>query len=276
TAADAAALRGGTRREKNPWSDLGRKLYEMRDKLKNGEDGMEDPEVQALWLEAIEIARKLAEELGIDLQEFELSPYTLPMIMLAMLDASDLPPEGAQSAALDALVEAAEGDWKTFMADRAGLTKLEARLEMVKMTGAMFDGVWGSMTPDQRAIFDKVDMLARDRWAQPNSIINGGRQEVSRSVLASWTNDLGLSEAQSLAVKPVVDDYVRRYSELQADFARRAAAGTPPGPTEKALATTGLMVDAQKQLSKTVTLDDAQQEKLKSWGVIYGVGVEGE
>ncbi|MBI2920409.1 MAG: hypothetical protein HYY18_04930 [Planctomycetes bacterium] len=273
-----AAAKGGAgkpvakKSSRNPWADIGPKMYKLRAKLDNNEGGM-DPEVQELFVELIDIMKKLSEEYGMGMEEFQISPWGLPMILLAMLDGSEAKPDAEQAGRYEKLMDDAEADWKALMARKEELTELERQRELFRMTSAEMDAIRSSLTPEQRAIMEQVKFLNRENRF-PARYYSGTRESVAGTILLDWKEGLKLDDASETALRPVVDDYLRSYQAMEDDFKRREAAGQKVSSTERAMAQADLMIAAQKRVTETVRLSEEQMKALREWDHAINVTID--
>lgn len=262
------AAKNGSR---NPWADLGARMYKLRAKLDDNDEGM-DAEVQELWVDLINIAKKLTEEYGMGMDEFELSPWGLPMMLLAILDGSDTKPDAGQKGKFEKLMEDTEAGWKELMARKGELTDLEQKREMARLSWGAMDEIRGSLTPEQTAALKEIKFLNRETRF-PAHYYAGTRESVASNILSDWQKGLKLDDVSSTALKPVVDDYLRSYQAMEDEFKRREAAGQTIGSTERAMAQADLIIAAQKRVSETVRLTDEQMKQLRNWDHAYNVTI---
>jgi hypothetical protein len=269
SAAQVPAARSG-RAAKNPWAALGPRMYKLRDKLKGGE-GQMDPEIQALWVDLLAIAKEVTEKYGITMEEFEGAPWGLPMLLIAMLDGSDLPPDAAQSAALDALIASMEEGWKDLGGKRGELSSLELTRAMLGLSGGLLNGLDGLMTPEQRALFDGSE-FGTEKVRIRSQYISGGPETWSPQLLSIWQRELKLDDSQQAAIRPIADQWIRDYQALDAEFSRRTAAGERISPAEREIAEADLMIATQKTISESLRLSEEQAKRLRKWSTLYKIG----
>jgi hypothetical protein len=257
------------RKAKNPWAKLGKKLYQMRDQLDEMGEGS-DPEGQKLMAEVLQIFMELGEKHKIPMNELEGSPWVMPMLMLAILEGSDLPPDAAQTEKMDGVIAAAEAAWAEYEAGRKEMSALESRRAQAGMLGGALGGLRGSMTPDQLAIFDKIKIFNRESPRGYTSQTNGSRTEIAENFTRQWAAQIGLDPSQSAVLTPFVTEYIAAVEALQSEWRAKEAAGQKVDGYTKSMAQLDLMIAAQKKIGDSVTLDDKQKKKLNAWSEVYG------
>lgn len=261
------------RKSRNPWSKLGRKLYELRATLDDmGESG--DPESQKLMAEILAIFMELGEKHKVPMNDLEGSPWVMPMLMLAILEGSDLPPDGEQTAKLDAVIATAESAWSEYEARRKEMTALEARRAQAGMLGSALNGLRAEMTPEQASIFETIKIFNREQAGGYTSYQSGSRQEIAGNFTQQWAAQIGLDPSQSAVLTPVVTEYMAAYDALQAEWKAKESSGQTVNGFTKSMAQMDLMIAAQKKIEESVTLDDRQKKKLKGWSQVYGYEVK--
>ncbi|MCE9583526.1 MAG: hypothetical protein K8T20_13655 [Planctomycetes bacterium] len=245
------------------WKALGAKIYKMRDQLKN-HDGM-SPETSEIMSEFMALLGEASRRDGVTIDEVILSPDGMLGMLVGILEGSDLPPDAAQQAKVDAVLAKTEKAWKDYLAGRGDRAAMEGQRDLLKLAGGGYRDLQASMTPAQYEMMEKLEMFKGVPSMGMNMSLGGPRETVASQLTDRWKNDLQLDDTQAISIRPVVDEYMRRYDELQAESARRKAAGEKPDEWADAIAEADLMVAAQKSIQTTLRLTDKQAEAVKGW-----------
>lgn len=259
----AAAAAGKSYR--NPWSPLSARLFRLKDRLDDLQEE-DNEEFRDLVLEFMEIAKELAEEEGFRMEEFEMSPYGIPSLMLAVLEGADPPLDGEALAKAQEAVAKADGAWAELKAGREGMSELEWDRRRAGLVWSAMQEIRGGLTEEQRAWFSKGRMWSDEAVRVPSWGITGTRAEVESQLLRELAGTLQMPEGAEAPLRPLVGDFVRQYEALEAEWKAREAAGGPVSPAEKALARADLGIAIEKRIGETVTLTDEQRKSLKSLG----------
>lgn len=250
---------------RNPWSPLAARLFRLKDRLDELHEE-DNEEFRDLVLEFMEIAKVLAEEEGFRMEEFEMSPYGIPSLMLAVLEGADPPMDPAALKKAQEAVKKANGAWAELRAGREGLSELEWDRRRAGLVWDAMQEVRGGLTEEQLGWFAKGRMWSDEAVRVPSWGISGTRDEVETQILQELAGTLKMPEGGEAPLRPLVGDLVRQYEALEAAWKAKEAAGTPVSPAEKTLARADLAIAIEQRIGETVSLTDEQKKALKSLG----------
>jgi hypothetical protein len=257
---------------KNPWSPMAKKLFLLKDKLDDIEKE-DNEDYRDLMLQFMEIAKELMEESGFNLNEFEMSPFGSPMLMLAVLEGADPPIDPAAMLGAQNAVAKAEETWKDLAARKAELSDLEFRRGGAALVWDAMAGIRGQLTPEQLDWFKKGHM-----WSDESTRVNawpvqGKRDQVETQLLNELSNTLSLKNGAEAPLRPLVSDFLRQYSAMEADWKAKEAAGQALSDNQKALARADLAIQVEKQIKQTVNLSEEQLKSLREMGHAWEVTI---
>jgi len=268
-AAAARPVAPAAKASRNPWADLGGRIFRLRDKFKN-KDERSDPEIQEMMLAFLEVAKRLQDEHGMTMDQLGFAPWGLPMMMLAVLEASDCPPDAEQAAKLNAVIERAEAQWEQFAKSRDEMSALEQTRALLGLETASPSRLQSLLTSEQTSLLQDLELFKGERLPiGRNSTSASTREAVAAGFLDSWSSSLKLNDTQKISVSPVVDEYIREYEALQADFAAKEASGQKPSELDRAVAEVDLMLRTQKRIAGTLRLSEEQTGLLRAWDDVY-------
>lgn len=242
------------------WKEIGARVYRLRDQVKKGEQPT--PEMMEVWTELMALLTEAATRDGVPIEEALLSPDGMLGFMLGVLAGMEPPPDAAQEAKLEAIAGKAEAAWKEFLSKRGGETAMERSLDLVRLAGGAWGEVRGVLTPEQTALFEKLDMFDEVPRMTPATSFSGDRATIAAQLSTSWQSALKLTDTQAASLGPIVDEWMRGMDDLR-------AAGIKD-PWAKTLREAELMVAAQKRVRETVRLTPEQEEAMKEWNGAYG------
>lgn len=253
----------------NPWESMAKTLFKVRENL---DDVMErqEPEYKELLRAFVDGMRELAEQEGLEPQDFENSPYGPPMLMLTVLEGAEPPIDPSVLDAARAAIEKSEGDWRDLKAKKDEMTDLESRVTNASLIFDTMQQIRGLLTEEQKGWFTKSHLWtdAGNIW---NQEIRAPRESMSSTLVDQWGMQLGIDGPTKTSLAPVADQFLRRYDAMEADFERREAAGEKVSEGEKTIARAKLAVEAQAELRAHVNLTPEQEKKLKAMGTSYQV-----
>lgn len=263
-----------TKTFKNPWSPMAKKLFLLKDKLDEIQNENSD-EYRDLMLQFMEIAKELMEEEGFDLSEFEMSPYGSPMLMLAVLEGAEPPVDPAVLLKAQADVAKADAAWKAMQGKKEAMSALEWRRAGAGIVWGAMQDIRGGLTPEQLGWFSKGRMWSDDSVRVSTWPLQGKRPEVEAQLLGELARTLKMEGADA-PLRPVVNDFLRQYGEMEAAWKAKESAGQPLSAVDKALARADLAIQLEQGIRATVNLTDEQQKALKSLGHAWEVTLTGE
>jgi hypothetical protein len=212
---------------KNPWSPMAKKLFLLKDKL-DDMDKENSEDYRDLMLQFMEIAKELMEESGFNLNEFEMSPYGSPMLMLAVLEGAEPPLDPEAMLRAQAEVAKSEEAWKALNAKKDDLTALEWRRDGAGLVWDAMAGIRAQLTPDQLDWF-KTGRMWSDQAARVDSWnVAGKRDQVESQILGELSNTLNLKDGAEAPLRPLVSEFLRQYGTMEADWKAKAAADRHP------------------------------------------------
>ena len=256
----------------NPWSPMAKKLFLLKDKLDEIQNE-DSEEYRDLMLQFMEIAKEMMEESGFNLDEFEMSPYGSPMLMLAVLEGAEPPLDPEAMLRAQAEVAKAEEAWKALSGKKQELSDLEWRRNGAALVWDAMAGIRGQLTPEQTDWF-KTGRMWSDQAARVNTwTLAGKRDQVESQLLSELSSTLKLHEGGEAPLRPLVSDFLREYEAMEADWKRKAAAGQPLSDVQKTIARADLAIGVEKRIKESVNLTEEQQKALKSMGHAWEVTI---
>ncbi|MEK7468391.1 MAG: hypothetical protein AAB074_13360 [Planctomycetota bacterium] len=256
----------------NPWSPMAKKLFLLKDKLDEIQNENSE-EYRDLMLQFMEIAKELMEESGFNLNEFEMSPYGSPMLMLAVLEGAEPPLDPEALLRAQAEVAKAEETWKALSARKDELSTLEWRRNGAALVWDAMAGIRGQLTPEQVDWF-KTGRMWSDGAARVDTWpLTGKRDQVEGQLLEELKRTLNIQEGGDAPLRPLVSDFLRQYDSMEADWDAKAAAGQPLSDVQKALARADLAIGVEKRIKESVNLTEDQQKALKSLGHAWEITI---
>jgi len=250
---------------KNPWSPMAKKLFLLKDKLDEIQNE-DSEEYRDLMLQFMEIAKELMEESGFNLNEFEMSPYGSPMLMLAVLEGAEPPLDPEALLRAQAEVAKAEERWKELNGKKGELSELEWRRNGAALVWDAMGGIRGQLTPEQTDWF-KTGRMWSDQAARVDAWqVAGTRDVVETQLIAELSNTLNLRDGADAPLRPLVSDFLRQYDSMEAEWKAKADSGHPLTDVQKALARADLAIGVEKRIKESVNLTEDQQKALKSMG----------
>lgn len=260
-------------KSKLTWKELGAKLYKLRDQIKSTEET--SPEMAELWTDFMALLTEAAKQDGVTFEEAMMGPNGMLAMLMGVLEGSDLPPDAAQQAKIDAVEAAAAKEWKDYLAARDGKSAMERNLGLLSLSGNGLAAIKGVLTAEQIGMLEKLEMFDDNPSMQRRTGFSGDRAGVATQMTDAWGAALQLDETQRISIGPIVDEYMRGYEELTADSARRTAAGEKVNGWTTAVKQAELMVSAQKRMKETLRLNEAQEKAMKEWSGSYGYELTG-
>lgn len=255
------------------WKDLGAKLYKLRDQIKNKEEP--SPEMMELWTDFMALLTEAAKQDGVTFEEAMLGPNGMLAMLQGVLAGSDLPPDAAQQAKLDAASAAAGKEWKDYLAARDAKSAMERNRDLLALSGNGLASIKGVLTPAQMEMLEKLEMFDDNPSMNSRTNFAGDRGTVASQLTGAWQSALQLDDTQRISIGPIVDEYMRGYDEIAADAARRKAAGEKVNGWTTAQKEADLMVATQKRMKETLRLTEAQEKAMKDWSGSYGYDLSG-
>ncbi|MBI2920151.1 MAG: hypothetical protein HYY18_03580 [Planctomycetes bacterium] len=253
------------------WKELGAKIYKLREEL---DANPPSPEAAQLMEEFISVLAETSRRDGVSFEEAILAPGGMLGLMCGVLEGSDMAPDAAQQAKIDALMEAQELAWKDYLAKRGDVSGMQRSRDLLAFAGRGVGELQGSLTPGQFEMLDKLDMWNDVPTAGGNHGFRGTRESVAGQIAGGWTQSLALDDTQAISIRPIVDEYMRSYDDLKLDLERRRAAGEKVDDWAGAVKEADLLVAAEKRIRETLHLTPAQEEALKSWSGRYAFSIE--
>ncbi len=255
------------------WKELGAKLYKLRDQLKNHDET--SPEMTELWTDFMALLTEAAKQDGVTFEEAMMGPNGMLAMLQGVLAGSDLPPDAAQQAKIDAASAAAAKDWKDYLATRDAKSAMERNRDLLSLSGSGLASIKGVLTPAQMDMLEKLEMFDDNPSMRSRTNFSGDRATVTTQLADAWKSELKLDETQRISIGPIVDEYMRGYDEITADAERRKAAGEKVNGWTTAQKEADLMVATQKRMKETLRLTEAQEKAMKDWSGSYGYEVTG-
>jgi hypothetical protein len=250
------------------WKELGAKIYKLRDQLKDHSES--SPEESELMGDFLALLSEAASRDGVTVEEAIMGPEGMLGMLLGVLEGSDLPPDAAQMAKIEAAMAAAGKAWKDYIAGREGLTGMERSRDLLSISSGGFAGIRGVLRADQMEMLDKLDMFNDVPSMTPGHGVSGDRASVAEQLNGQWKSALKLDDTQAASIVPIVDEYMRAYDEIAAEAARKKAAGEKVNDWTTAVQEAELMVSVQKRMKETLRLTEAQEKAMKEWSGKYG------
>lgn len=258
----------GTSAKANPWTEIGARLFSLRDRIKESNVG-DVEEAEALMMEFLGYLGKIANQHGVSLEEALLSPDGTPSLVLAVLAASGNPPDAAQAAAMEKILEEGRAAWKDYLAKRGDLSKFEQRRELLMLDGKTGGALRASLTPEQEALASDLQLFDNNMSFGHISHTGGSRESVVTNLTAAWATELKLDDVQRTSLRPLVEEYMRDKDALEQDWARRGAAGQPVSDRQRSQEGVEAMIRVQKRISETMRLTEEQEKAIRGWGTSY-------
>ncbi|MEK7468388.1 MAG: hypothetical protein AAB074_13345 [Planctomycetota bacterium] len=250
------------------WKELGAKVYKLREQMKDkSERSAAETELMGDFFSLLSDAAK---KYGVSMEEAMMSPEGMLGLLLGVLEGSDLPPDAAQMAKIQALMAAADKGWMEYVAGRESLTGMERSLDMLEISGGGFLGIRGVLRTDQIEMLDGMDMFNDIPSMAPRHSVSGDRESVAAQIGGQWKSALKLDDTQAASIAPIVGEYMRAYDEIQAEAEKKKAAGEKVNDWTTAVAEAELMVSVQKRMKETLRLSEEQEKAMKEWTGIYG------
>ena len=250
------------------WKDLGAKVYKLRDQLNNHDD--DSPEENELMGEFLALLSEAAKKDGVTVEEAMMGPAGMLGLLLGVLEGSDLPPDAAQMARIEAAMADANKGWQDYIAGREGRTGMEQSRDLLTIAGGGFAGIRGVLRADQIDMLDKMEMFNDIPSMSPSRGVSGDRASVSAQLGDQWKSSLKLDDTQAASIVPIVDEYMRAYDEIATEAAKKTAAGEKVNDWTTAVQKADLMVSVQKRMKETLRLTEEQVKAMKEWSGSYG------
>ena len=253
------------------WKELGARVYKLRDQLKTNDGN--SPEESELMGDFFALLSEAAKKDGVSVEEAIMGPEGMLGLLLGVLEGSDLPPDAAQVAKIEAAMAAADKAWKEYIAGREGMTGMERSLDLLTISGGGFSSIRGLLRADQVEMLDKMDMFNDIPSMSPGRSVSGDRASVASQLGGQWKDSLKLDDTQAASIVPIVDEYMRKYDEIQAEAEKKKTAGEKVNDWTTAAAEAELMVAVQKRMKETLRLTEEQEKAMKEWTGSYGYTV---
>lgn len=245
-------------------ADMAKLFLSRLDEYTENED-LKVPANEEMMLQLQALMRCLAEELSIGLDEVGASPEGFAALARAVLDGLEPKLTAEQRAAADAVFEAARKEWEDLAKSRGGMTRLERGGLASAIQERLTSGLWDCLEDRAGDAISGLDTLwsyAQPTWSGYQSTTWVASPEDAASKWTDrWTNDLGLTAAQKIALRPIVDDYVRGLQDL--------GPGDTPGAERRSKGAFRLMVRAQHRMLDTLGLTPEQLENLDAQVTVY-------
>ncbi len=266
---------GGGGRTTPSWKPIAAQLVALKDKLKGREFGQWPAEAKMLELDLIAMVRSISAD-GLTLDETVRMPDGLPSLLIEALALADPPPTAEQQAQFARILEAARGKWKEFLDTRESLSAFEQRLRMPDLTDATWGALHAALTPAQAEFAKSLSLFdggGDDDGGGPQKWVEGPREKVTQALMATWSESLKLEPFQAEGLRPVVEDYMKKFQAMQNGFWERRRKGEEVPRREEYEAQVRLMMETQRQISGVGQLTEAQAKALKEWSTVYGCNV---
>ena len=270
---EAQAKQAAKSAKKGPsWKTIAPKLVAFMKAQEAGGKG-NDPAGEQLMLELMTMLGTLARKLGLTMDEAMLSPEGLPAMMMELFAMMDEPLTDSQRKAIEALFAKHSTEWDAIVGSKDVTTRLEQRLKMMEAAGTLRGGVEGTLTEAQKTWSAKFLMFSSMGGMGGNTFwASGSRQEVADKMQKNWGKVLKLDEAQTAAIRPILEDFMTDYSDAQKTL-RQPVPGQSPDMNSAQVRQLEAQIAAQKKIAQTLNLTKEQSDALKGWSLNYNFWV---
>ncbi|MEK7466400.1 MAG: hypothetical protein AAB074_03205 [Planctomycetota bacterium] len=236
----------------------------LDDFLRNGDRRLPANEDMILRLQAL--MRLLAQELGLGLDEVGASPEGFAALAREVLDALEPKLDAGARAKAEEAIETARREWEDFAARRKEMTRLERAGNVEPMFERLVEGLKESLEGRAYDAIDSLESLwydAQPTWAGGYcTYMVASAEDAASQWTESWSHTLQLTPVQKIALKPILDDYVRALTDLHLDTTVYRSKGAFE-----------LMVRTQHRMMDTLDLSPAQLQNLDAQVTIYDFAI---
>lgn len=226
----------------------------------------QDERAQALMFDLLTLVRDEAAREGVTPAEAAAGPGGTAALALELLRAAEPPPDAATLARLQEALQAGRKDWEEYLGKRERLTMLERRAELDRMSGAVEAVAADALGRDQHDRWIDAEELWEQSFQGEDVSYTGisvqSEDRAKEAVSEHWSSALRLDAEQKVALRPVVDEYVREVADLMVEARARNSYPAHAALLERA-------IRAQKRIAETLGLNSAQAQALAEMSEVF-------
>jgi len=193
-----------------------------------------------------------------------------------LLEARGLPLDAQQSAAMAALLEKEDAEWRDSLSRRSTMTGLEVFANAFRREGESDAALRALLRPDQWAAisrtgdpedeFARPTGLADNFYSFPDTAFDPAAPDAAEGLARQWSRDLLLPGRSPEILRPYVDDYLRRLGDsLPTRYPPSRRIMSPEEHARHALAQAAV----QRAMMNDGALTADERDRVRQWLKFY-------